>query len=375
MATTAKLPAAATTTSPIRSTMRASTGPNHPSLIASSLGSTHARSPSTSRQVANTIGGGTGPRVKMSGPRLAAEQRQPGPELRHLIHVEPVVRADVHHAVVSRHVQAGLRGQPARELLGQLVHVGQLVVPGIGADPEHMPGTVQVAVVDRHQRTRVLREGGRALRGQGTHAVGRPEFRAAQRRDRQASSAERAPGHMDGRDAGRGGPFIDRGQRLPLARIDPRVPAQRVEQQIRARHPDLVAEHPVLARRAPGTQRGEARGRRGREPGRDRLGVAGQLGQERRGSGMTPEQFPAEPVHDQQARTLGGGQVEDVLLGRGFGLEGREDRRRQIGQGRGPIGRHGRRMSRLGRHAGILICYSWVPLRVFSAPSLRIAPP
>jgi len=47
--------------------------------------------------------------------------------------------------------------------------------------------------------------------------------------------------------------------------------------------------------------------------------------EERCGGGMIPEQFPAKPVHDQQARTLGGGQVEDVLLGRGFGLEGSED--------------------------------------------------
>src|SRR5262249_33758375 len=49
VATMASDPAGAATTSPIRLAMVTSTGPNQPSLIASSLDITQARSPSTSR--------------------------------------------------------------------------------------------------------------------------------------------------------------------------------------------------------------------------------------------------------------------------------------------------------------------------------------
>jgi len=50
----AALPAAAATTSPIRSVNAGSTGPNQPSLIASSRDITQARSPRISRQAAST---------------------------------------------------------------------------------------------------------------------------------------------------------------------------------------------------------------------------------------------------------------------------------------------------------------------------------
>src|SRR5690348_14878293 len=53
VATMARDPAGAATTSPIRLVIAASTGPNQPSLIASSLDSTQARSPSASRQAAS----------------------------------------------------------------------------------------------------------------------------------------------------------------------------------------------------------------------------------------------------------------------------------------------------------------------------------
>ena len=42
---------------------------------------------------------------------------------------------------------------------------------------------------------------------------------------------------------------------------------------------------------------------------------------------MGAELFPAERVHDQQARTLRGCQAEDVLRLRRFGIKGREHRR------------------------------------------------
>src|SRR5580704_16028405 len=54
VATMASDPTGAATTSPIRSARLGSTGPNQPSLIASSLDITQARSARTSRQVART---------------------------------------------------------------------------------------------------------------------------------------------------------------------------------------------------------------------------------------------------------------------------------------------------------------------------------
>jgi len=58
VATSAQLPVQAATTSPMRPAMASLTatpgGPNQPSLIASARDATHARSPSTSRQVAST---------------------------------------------------------------------------------------------------------------------------------------------------------------------------------------------------------------------------------------------------------------------------------------------------------------------------------
>jgi hypothetical protein len=104
---------------------------------------------------------------------------------------------------------------------------------------------------------------------------------------------------MDSRDASRGCPLEERRQRLPLTRIDPRVPAERVEQELLTWHQDLEAEHPMLARRPPCAQRAEARCRRGGEPSRDGLRVERELGEERRGGRMVAELFPAERVDDQ----------------------------------------------------------------------------
>jgi len=132
-----------------------------------------------------------------------------------------------------------------------------------------VPGAVEVAVVHGHERAVILPQGGGRLRGQRAHAVGGPEIRAAHGRHRQAGAAERALRHVHGRDAGGSGPLVDRGQRLPLPGIDPRIPAQPVEQPVLAGDDDLVAEDPVLARRLPGADRAEAGDRGGREPGRD----------------------------------------------------------------------------------------------------------
>ena len=146
----------------------------------------------------------------MPGPRLAAEQGQPGPQLRYRVHVELVLGSDVHHAVIRRHVQAGPGGQRARELLGELVDVRQVVVPGVRGDTEHVPRPVQVAVVHGHVRAGVVGQDRGGLRREGPHAVGGPEVRAAHRRHGQAGAAERALSHVRGRDAGLGGPLVDR---------------------------------------------------------------------------------------------------------------------------------------------------------------------
>jgi hypothetical protein len=269
---------------------------------------------------------GAGPHVEVPGPRLAAEQGQPGAQFGRRVHVEPVLGTDIHHAVVGRHVQGSPGRQGVREVFGQLVDVRQLVIPGVGPDPERVPGAVEVAVVHGHERAPVLRDGRRGLRGERAHAVGGPELRAAQRGNRQALTAEGAPGHVNRGDARGRGALVERRQRLPLARIHPRIPAQAVEQPILAGDEDLVAEHPVLARGGARPDRGQAGDRRGREPGRDRLGIASELGQEGRGGGMVAEEFPAEPVHDQQARSGGGRKAQHVRHLRRSRLQGGKDR-------------------------------------------------
>ena len=158
-----------------------------------------------------------------------------------------------------------------------------------------------------------------------------PVSRPAHDRRRQARLPEGPLRHPERGDAGRGRPLEDGRARLPLQRVDPLVPAQRVEQPPGAGHGDLVAEHAVLAGRAAGAQRAQAGHRGGREAGRQRLAGPGQLGQERGRRGMLAQQFPAQAVDHEQAGPAGRGQVQGIGLA-GHAQRG-EQRRGQVGQG------------------------------------------
>ena len=153
VATIANGPTGAATTSPIRGASGLAIGPNQPAAIASSLGSTQARSPRTSAQAAATSAAAPGCGVHVPGPWLATEQRHSVAQRGQQVHVDPVVGPHVDHAVVGGHVQRGTGGQRRGELLGQLVHVAQVVAPGVGGSPEGVPGPVELAVVDGDQRT------------------------------------------------------------------------------------------------------------------------------------------------------------------------------------------------------------------------------
>ena len=118
---------------------RGSTGPNQPSAIASSLETTQARWPSTSRQAASTSTAAPGTvytcLARGSPPSSATPSRSPGT-------VSASTRSSarhVHHAVIGRHVQRGVPRQRARQLLGQLVDVPELVPPGIRGHPHSCP--------------------------------------------------------------------------------------------------------------------------------------------------------------------------------------------------------------------------------------------
>src|SRR5262252_1321645 len=124
VATIAVGPLGAATTSPIRAENSASTGPNHPSAIAWSRATTHARSPRASRHAASTS-------RAAPGPRLAAEQCHPLAQLRQRIKVDPLARRHVGHPVIRRHVQYGAVRQRPRELFGKLVDMRELVLPGV----------------------------------------------------------------------------------------------------------------------------------------------------------------------------------------------------------------------------------------------------
>ena len=91
----------------------------------------------------------------------------------------------------------------------------------------------------------------------------------------------------------------------------------------------------MLSWRPAGADRAQAGDGGGREPGRDRPGVAGELGQEGRGLRVIPEQFPAQAVHDEKAGTPDRREPEDVLRGGRLRVQRREHRRGQIGEGSG----------------------------------------
>ena len=211
--------------------------------------------------------GGTRPGVHVPGPGLAAEQRHAVAQRRPVgVDVDPVVGPDVHHAVVGRHVHDRAVGQARGDLLGELVDVRELVVPGGRGHAVLVPGRVEVAVVGEHQR--------RAR----TRRARRRSARRARRASPPAGTRRRAAPPWSGRCSGRRpgdtctgvtpaaaarSKIVGRGCQA-TGSMSPR-PAQAVEQPLLAGHRDLVAEHPVHRRRQPGAERAQAGDRGGRE--------------------------------------------------------------------------------------------------------------
>ena len=81
------------------------TGPNQPRATATSRVITSARSPSTSRPGRRHVGDGPAVAVEVAEARLAAEQRDPVPQLVALVDVDPALRRRVDHPVVGHHEQ------------------------------------------------------------------------------------------------------------------------------------------------------------------------------------------------------------------------------------------------------------------------------
>ena len=161
------------------------------------------------------------------------------------------------------------------------------------------------------------------------------------------------------RDRPRGA--AERGERLQPAGRDastgiaghaaPDGPAQHVEDLAVGRHP--VAQHPVLAGRAPGGDRGERRGGRGRYHRGD--APVDPFGGRQGGCQPRPgaELLPTETVHHQQDHLPGvpGGDGKPVGS-RVAGIRWSEEARDDVGDACRPVVRQDRRSRGRGRGGG-----------------------
>jgi hypothetical protein len=258
------------------------------------------------------VGGGTRLGVDVPGARLAAQQRDSLPQLRDRVDVDPVVRADVDHAVVGGHVQHRAHGQRRGDLLRQPVHVRELVGPRGRRDPVLVAGYVEVGGVHGDQDRLAVLERVHRLRRERPQGARRAEVSAPERGTGQAGCLVRPVGDVEHAHARRAGTLEDRRLGLPAHRVDVLRPVQPVQQPALAGNGDLQAEHAMFAGHERGAKGGQAGHRRRREAAGHWPGIEGKLGQERRGGLMGAQLLPAHAVHDEQADPPGRGQAEYV---------------------------------------------------------------
>ncbi len=240
-----------------------------------------------------------------------------------------------------------------------------------------MAGRVELAVVHHRQHPIRTPQGHRGLPDQRPERVRAQHLCAAHGRDRQPGPPERGVGHAERADPRVGRALEDSGSGLPDHGIDPLIPAQRVEQPALPRHRHLIPEHAVLPRRPPGPQGRQAGGGGRRESRGQRPPDHGQLGQERHRRRVVTQQFPAQAVHDQQARAVRRRQLQRVGL-RPCPQRG-EHRTGEIGKSALAVTRQRRQRCRQIRHHGrrpflchgLLIRRGWWPRR---APGRTRAP-
>ena len=210
-----------------------STGPNQPSAIACSLADHPGPVAEHPAPGGEHVTGRARLAVQVPGPwprRRAAPRRPAAPAS-----ASTSIRSacgDVDHSVIGGDVQHRAVRQGRGELLGELVDVGELVEPGVGGAAEHVPGRVEVAVVDHRERRRAPAASAAADRETSAPSVSAGRYsRAAHRRGGQAGLAERAwsrPGTPRRRPRSARSKIVE--PRLPAERVDARVPAQRVQQ-------------------------------------------------------------------------------------------------------------------------------------------------
>ncbi len=153
--TSANVPRAATTTSPIRPRTRSCTGPNQPAAMASSRVRTQARSPTaadSAPRYGRHIGwAGVGPAVHLREPRLPAQHRDSLVQLGSLRQIQPVGVRHVHHAVIGGDQQqraaAETSGQPAQFPIGP----AQRPTPLPGPPAVHVAGAVDITPIQVDQ--------------------------------------------------------------------------------------------------------------------------------------------------------------------------------------------------------------------------------
>src|SRR4029453_11906670 len=98
----------------------------------------------------------------------------PGGQLGLVGQVDPLLGAQVDHAVVAGDEQGGVAGQALDDLGDQLIDVGQLQAPGLGPGPADVPGPVKVGVVEVDQAAPPLAEAAKGPGGLVAEGVGAP---------------------------------------------------------------------------------------------------------------------------------------------------------------------------------------------------------
>ena len=270
VATIAAVPGcAAATTSPIRSATRGL------DRAEPAFGDGLARAGTTQARLAQHlppgrehVGRGAGLGVDVPGPRLAAEQRDPVPQLggpRPTSTRSPAATSIMPWSPVT--YSGAPAGSAAASCSASLSTCVSWSHQASEPQPRGVPGAVQVAVVD-----------GRPARGRPPAARPPPAApalpacppagtRRRASRPGQRRYRRRPAGRPGSADPGGRGPLEDGGARLPAA-AGPLRSSQRSPLSSRpvAGHGDLVAEHAVRAGRPAGAQRGQAGHRGGREP-------------------------------------------------------------------------------------------------------------
>ncbi len=184
------------------------------------------------------------------------------------------------------------------------------------------------------------------------HGADRVERDSALAADREARPLELRLVDRRGRDAGGVDALEHRRVRLPLGRIDLRVPPQRVHDPVGAGDARGVADHAVRPGREPGAERRQARRGRGRKAGQQGRPV-GERAEVRGDVGVLEQQVVTEPVDEDDDVACRFRQAQGVAPA--GHPHGRGDARQDGGQAAAVVVGRGERRPGSRHHRGRLV--------------------